>query len=646
MESRTRWFVCAVAATTLMATAATASDRRSGRQPEDGGEQAVLWRGNPETEPLETSNEELLERIVRTAYDQLAKYASQGGRLIRFELSDFRTYQRAELDQVAWSDLAALPGGRFLQVTRHEIGAARSADRRLQYIPQWKDTPEVEADDAGEFAAMDAKRVLRLATVDMPELARVSAATSYNVTVTYQGEWREYRAAFFWIQESRGIRLVPYDSVSHRVGEAIGETVLPGDQLPWSPPAVGPLLKAPRACLAKQNNEARGFPVEITNGTKHKSGVHGVKGFAYFQCHCFADCSQQLIATPQIPEPIEWGETKGFGSYHKISDPSVASANGYSPNSLAAGADGKDAFGVTWMNCFTSVFCGAPSISLGYAGQGISVPLNVVADPPTAITTEQPFTCQPCEQVAICGNRVCESALGESHASCPGDCPAPRKKRARKPCKSMSSSKLFDVICEDLPEGEPGYDTCEEAIANEPDPICPGPICDNGVCEPGETVATCPSDCQPQGCNWNGACEPWRGETSLNCPFDCPEACTPCLGRVCGPDPSCGQQSCGTCPPGELCDPSGRCYNDNRICFPDNVPFGACGSFWSSNCQRYVTVDCQPGEACSFGTCTGGGGGGLPDRPDCNCGGATWGCTQEELYRLWEAFCIEEGGQN
>jgi hypothetical protein len=41
--------------------------------------------------------------------------------------------------------------------------------------------------------------------------------------------------------------------------------------------------------------------------------------------------------------------------------------------------------------------------------------------------------------------------------------------------------------------------------------------------------------------------------------LSCGGACTPnCTGRVCGPDPVCGQ-SCGTCPGGQTCNASGQC---------------------------------------------------------------------------------------
>jgi hypothetical protein len=43
-------------------------------------------------------------------------------------------------------------------------------------------------------------------------------------------------------------------------------------------------------------------------------------------------------------------------------------------------------------------------------------------------------------------------------------------------------------------------------------------------------------------------------EDENNCPVDCSTTCTPdCSGRVCGPDPNCGE-SCGTCTGGQTCN--------------------------------------------------------------------------------------------
>ena len=76
---------------------------------------------------------------------------------------------------------------------------------------------------------------------------------------------------------------------------------------------------------------------------------------------------------------------------------------------------------------------------------------------------------------------------------------------------------VFAVACSSSPNGGTQTDAAG------------GPVCGDGVCAVAE-LDTCPQDCGTRGsgsstgnpCNLDGICEPQIGETSENCPKDCP----------------------------------------------------------------------------------------------------------------------------
>ena len=109
-------------------------------------------------------------------------------------------------------------------------------------------------------------------------------------------------------------------------------------------------------------------------------------------------------------------------------------------------------------------------------------------------------------------NGACEDALGENCHTCPQDC--------RGPCcgDGACSSAL----------GEDCY-TCPADCGT----VC-STLCGDRNCDPGESAASCPSDCSKCG---NGACEGAAGENCYNCRADC------------GPCPSCTiENSDSVCP--------------------------------------------------------------------------------------------------
>jgi len=93
----------------------------------------------------------------------------------------------------------------------------------------------------------------------------------------------------------------------------------------------------------------------------------------------------------------------------------------------------------------------------------------------------------------------------------------------KSPVCGLPASKDLNGNCiVDACEGQCGNGKCDagETTANCPADCPVVPVCGNGQCEVGETNANCPADCPVQAVCPNGVCE--AGETSVNCPADCP----------------------------------------------------------------------------------------------------------------------------
>ncbi len=132
-------------------------------------------------------------------------------------------------------------------------------------------------------------------------------------------------------------------------------------------------------------------------------------------------------------------------------------------------------------------------------------------------------TSATCNQDCHCGDGVCSSDFFENTSNCEEDC----------------GVEIYcgDGVCSD---GERGF--CPEDCWYQPTPTptpTPTPsLCGNLLCDEGETVETCPGDCDicqvcvsygncPVSCTCgNGSCDLEQGETTYNCPSDCVEIVT------------------------------------------------------------------------------------------------------------------------
>ena len=106
-----------------------------------------------------------------------------------------------------------------------------------------------------------------------------------------------------------------------------------------------------------------------------------------------------------------------------------------------------------------------------------------------------------------------------------------------------------------------------------------------------------------------------------------PVVCVPdCTGRVCGPDPICGE-SCGECGIDEFCDSVGQCILNTCTPAPDPTLSGVCGTqecgtATNGTCGEVSCGECSLYEVCDTGTfqCISTCGDGICDSwEDCTC---------------------------
>jgi len=107
-----------------------------------------------------------------------------------------------------------------------------------------------------------------------------------------------------------------------------------------------------------------------------------------------------------------------------------------------------------------------------------------------------------CDLTDCCGIEGCNAGIGETVASCAGDC-------------NVSPPPPPPVSC--------GNGTCDsgENAANCSIDCSAGAVCGNDTCEAGECTANCTSDCTVLQCCGIEGCNAGVGENSSNCNTDC-----------------------------------------------------------------------------------------------------------------------------
>ncbi len=226
--------------------------------------------------------------------------------------------------------------------------------------------------------------------------------------------------------------------------------------------------------------------------------------------------------------------------------------------------------------------------------------------------------CQP-----ACGNGVVEAGeTCDPLGSCPGDCPALGCQ-----LRTLQGAGTCAAACVD--DGEQtacvGGDLCCPAGCDATNDSDCAAGCGNGVVEAGEScdpVASCPTDCPPQGCTLysltgGGTCQATceaSGTQTMCANGDgcCPPGCNALNDADCGA--TCGND---VVEPGETCDPPGSCAcpQEPFTCYTTTGSAGTCDLRCHVPVQACGTGD----DCCAFDGTTGCGA-----STDGECAGGDW----------------------
>ena len=195
---------------------------------------------------------------------------------------------------------------------------------------------------------------------------------------------------------------------------------------------------------------------------------------------------------------------------------------------------------------------------------------------------ETKYSCaKDCGAPNLCGNNICDN--GETSISCPADCKQPAGYCGDAKCDSNETKTSCPADCGKTDTCATGQTACDyKACPNGCNWDANGCVtgcwergaetCGNGYCGPGETQASCPSDCGSDVWKYcDGICG--NGESPTQCPGDCAESSISCGSNTCVSGSYCADAGKGLCcKNGQTACADGRCVNSATEC-----KIGYCG---------------------------------------------------------------------
>lgn len=278
-------------------------------------------------EGIKGGRPESFERAVRLSYHLMEAYGRNEGHKISIQVSDFKTFYVPEAWDLKLNDLVSLAQPKHIDVTgvHHEeffSDAITHKSRKtttLGYKMEW--APAMQDPDLKLWMKRNVREYVELAKADQPALSLLRAVTTYRVSLTFEGEQQDYRAAFWWMGGATPVPMVLVfqclDKVLDRVSLALAEQVPPegkqeGDLINL---LQGDKTSFPYTVCNVYTSYPYTTPWELHGYERHVgSYFHQSYSEVDASCSCSSDC--QSICHPSLAQQLCYDQGNTTSGFH------------------------------------------------------------------------------------------------------------------------------------------------------------------------------------------------------------------------------------------------------------------------------------------------------------------------------------------
>ncbi|MEM9554134.1 MAG: hypothetical protein AAGC60_07735 [Acidobacteriota bacterium] len=350
---------------------------------------------------------------IRDIYARFAAASAASGHDISFSFGETATYRPDQFDELVWLELFTEPGGWSIETIPHTRLGALPSDDLVSLVSAWEsvdDTSWRAQDFLKRTTLLRASEATsQLADWDPERIADLIGLSTVEVTVSFDGRERSYRALALWKPLSDDTVLFTLvDHVTSGVTLAFHEerVIVSRQDILTRPETEDSTPLKDLICLnwtAYDEYDPTLSTGALTNG--HSTGSHGASLRAARYCsqnNCTSFCSpysafKACNESGSISNPLYW--------HKKSNTVAVDSINGY--------GEGRSECGYGWgcavKSCLLGV-CGG--ISFGATGRGASLKVNATSGVLSDMSISKGGTCRAAGAVIDlpCGDLVGEVA--------------------------------------------------------------------------------------------------------------------------------------------------------------------------------------------------------------------------------------------